>query len=93
MKINKNFKVRKIAGENLIINQGSSHSDLTKIISLNDSALYLWNELNNKEFSLEDAANLLMNKFEIEKSVALKDAGKWLDTMISEGIIEKGHND
>ena len=88
MKINDNFKVRKIAGENLIINQGTTHSDLTKIISLNDTAVYLWNELLGKEFSLDDAADLLVKKFGIDKETALRDAGKWIDTMKSEKVIE-----
>ena len=88
MKINDNFKVRKIAGENLIINQGATHSDLTKIISLNDTAVYLWNELLGKEFSLDDAADLLVKKFGIDKETALRDAGKWIDTMKSEKVIE-----
>ena len=88
MKINDNFKVRKIAGENLIINQGATHSDLTKIISLNDTAVYLWNELLGKEFSLDDAADLLVKKFGIDKETALRDAAKWIDTMKSENVIE-----
>ena len=88
MKINGNFKVRKIAGENLIVNQGATHSDLTKIISLNPTAVFLWERLSGKDFSLDDAAELLVGKFGIDKETALKDAGKWLDTMIKEGIIE-----
>lgn len=88
MKINKNFKVRKIAGENLIINQGATHSDLTKIISLNETALYLWDELMGKDFTLEDAAHLLVNKFGIDENLAKNDAGKWIDTMVKEGVIE-----
>lgn len=88
MHIKDNFKVRKIAGENLIINQGSTHSDLTKIISLNDTAVYLWEELKGKEFSVDTAADLLVKKYGIEKDQALKDAEKWIDTMKKEGVIE-----
>ena len=88
MKIKDNFKVRKIAGENLIINQGATHSDLTKIISLNETAVYLWDELKGKEFSVDDAAALLMKKFGIDEHTAIKDATKWIDTIKKEGIIE-----
>ncbi|MCH5224114.1 MAG: PqqD family protein [Muribaculaceae bacterium] len=88
MRIKDNFKVRKIAGENLIVNQGATHSDLTKIISLNETAVYLWNELFGKDFTIDDAANLLVEKFGIDKEIALKDAGKWIDTMVSEEVIE-----
>ena len=87
MKIKDNFKVRKIAGENLIINQGATHSDLTKIISLNDTAVYLWDMLKGKDFTLDDAADLLVEKFGIDKDTAKKDAAKWIDTMVAEEVI------
>ena len=61
MKIKENYKVREIAGENLIVEQGKSQSDMTKVISLNNTALLLWKELQGREFSLEDAAEILMN--------------------------------
>lgn len=88
MRIKDNFKVRKIAGENLIVNQGATHSDLTKIISLNETAVYLWNELFGKDFTKDEAAGLLVEKFGIDKETALKDAGKWIDTMVAEEVIE-----
>ena len=88
MKIKDNFKVRKIAGENLIVNQGKSHSDLTKIISLNDTAVYIWTSLLGKDFTTEDAAELLVEKYGIDKATALKDAAKWIETMVREGVIE-----
>lgn len=88
MRIKDNFKVRKIAGENLIINQGATNSDLTKIISLNPTAVYLWEGLSGKDFTADDAACLLTEKFEIDNDTALKDATKWINKMASEGVIE-----
>lgn len=88
MRIKDNFKVRKIAGENLIINQGSTNSDLTKIISLNETALFLWQELQGKDFTPLDAADLMVEEYGIDQEKAIQDIKKWLDTMIEEGIIE-----
>lgn len=88
MKIKENFKVRKIAGESLIVNQGATHSDLTKIISLNPTAVYLWDNLSGKDFTEDEAAQLLVDKFSIDKDTALNDVRKWLDTMKAEGVIE-----
>ena len=88
MKIKDNFKVRKIAGENLIVNQGATHSDLTKIISLNPTAVMLWESLSGKDFTEEEAADILVDKFKIDQATALQDVRKWLETMKSEGIIE-----
>ena len=60
MKIKEQYKVREMAGEHVIIMQGKHGSDLTKIISLNQSALYLWNELQGKEFDTEAVADMLV---------------------------------
>lgn len=87
MKIKENYKLRKIAGENLIIKQGADHSDLTKIISLNPTAVILWEELKDKEFSAEEAAEILVKKFEIDKQTALNDVNKFLTKLIEEDII------
>lgn len=88
MKIKGTFKVREIAGENLIVEQGKSQTDMTKVISLNNSALLLWNELQGSEFSLEDAAHTLMNHYFIPKEQALIDAQNWIDALSNCGIIE-----
>ena len=42
-----------MAGEHVVIMQGRYGADMTRIISLNESALYLWNELQGKEFDTE----------------------------------------
>ena len=88
MKIKGNYKVRKVAGENLIIGQGATHSDMTKIISLNSTALFLWEQLSGREFSAEEAASLLVDKFGIEMYMALTDVKAWTDMMVAEGVME-----
>ena len=45
MKLKEQYKVREMAGEHVVIMQGKLGSDLTRIISLNDSALYLWQSI------------------------------------------------
>ncbi|MBD9092049.1 MAG: PqqD family protein [Bacteroides oleiciplenus] len=88
MKIKKNYKIREIAGENLIVEQGKSQADMTKVISLNDTAVLLWKELQGSDFSLEDAAHVLMNHYGIPKEQALIDAQKWADALSGCGVIE-----
>lgn len=88
MRIKGTYKVREIAGENLIVEQGKSQDDMTKVISLNDSALFLWKELQGSEFSLEEAAQVLMNQYGIPKEKALVDVQKWAERLSDCGIIE-----
>ena len=79
MKIKEQYKVREMAGEHVIIMQGKHGSDLTKIISLNQSALYLWNELQGKEFDTEAVADMLVERYGIDKGIATTDAERWIE--------------
>ena len=81
MKIKEQYKVREMAGEHVIIMQGKHGSDLTKIISLNQSALYLWNELQGKEFDTEVVADMLVERYGIDKGVATTDAERWIERL------------
>ena len=52
MKINPKYKLRKVAGESIIVQQGKVGADLTKVISLNDSACLLFEKLSKKDFTV-----------------------------------------
>ena len=88
MKINPNYKIREIAGENIVVNQGSTHVDTTRIISLNASARLLCEALAEQDFSIEDAAKVLMETYGIGEEQALKDAEKWVEPLKQCGVIE-----
>ena len=75
MKINPNFKLREMAGETIIVNQGHTGADLTRIISLNKSAT-------------EDAAKILTDTYGIDGQQALKDATAWMEALKKCKVIE-----
>ena len=89
MKIKPTYKLREIAGETIVVNQGTAGVDMTRIISLNESARLLYQELAGKEFTLEDVADVMVEKYGITQELALSDAGKWVDILIRCGIIEE----
>lgn len=88
MKINSSYKLREIADETIIVNQGKEGVDMTRIISLNKSAKLLYEQLAGKEFSLEEAAQVLMDTYGIDNELALNDAGKWIDALKECKVIE-----
>lgn len=79
MKINPNFKLRLIAGETIIVNQGTPDADLTRIISLNASARLLWERLSGKEFTQADVASVLIDTYHVSTEQAEKDAAVWIN--------------
>ena len=87
MKFKDEYKVRSIAGENVVIMQGTAGSDMTRIISLNDSSLLLWNELQGKKFEVADVANILVENYEIDLATAERDAKAWVEKLQECGLI------
>ena len=65
----------------MVIMQGTAGSDMTRIISLNDSSLLLWNELQDKEFEVADVANILVENYGIDLATAERDAKAWVDKL------------
>ena len=88
MKIKSMYKVRQVAGENLVVGQGRLNADMTKVISLNDTAFLLWKELADKDFTCEDAADVLVATYGIDKERAMTDATKWVEKMKECNIVE-----
>lgn len=87
MKINQGFELREMCGENIIIATGVKNIDFSKVISLNESAAYLWNEIKDKDFTPTMLAALLMEQYEVDEDVAIADATALVDLWVSEGLV------
>lgn len=87
MKINPIYKVRSVAGENIILLQGKTHADMTRVVAFNDSALLMWNTLMGKDFTLDDAVQVLTDNYDVEESVARADAQKWIDNIKENNLL------
>lgn len=88
MKIDKEIKIKDIAGERVAIRQGAYGTDMTKIIAFNRAAEWLWSQLINKDFCENDVICLLEEKFALDKAVAIQDARGWIDQCTKAGIIK-----
>ena len=89
MKIKSEYKLREVAGETIIVNQGTIGVDMTRIISLNTTARMLWEALCGKNFTTEEAASLLVEKYGIAEDQALADASRWVERLKEcGGIVE-----
>ena len=82
MKIKEELEIRNMAGESVLIMQGRYGLDMTKVVSFNATAEWLWNMLSGKSFSLDDVTRLLVERFEVDAETAESDAKKWVDKLI-----------
>ena len=79
MKIKKGFELREVCGEHIIVAYGRENIDFNKVISLNESASFLWKNIVDKDFDAETMAGLLQQEYEVDAETALKDAQALLD--------------
>lgn len=88
MKIKDGFILREMCGEHIVAAEGLQHINFNKLISLNATAAYLWENLIGKEFTVEMMAQLLIDKYEIDMELAMKDSQNLCDSWIEAGIAE-----
>ena len=69
--------------------QGAKSTDMTRVVSLNDSAAWLLDSLADKEFSVDDAARLLTERYDVDMERARADSQRWADTLIGCGLITR----
>ena len=88
MKIKPGFELRTICGENFIIAKGAQNINFIKIINLNESATYLWNNVLNKDFDAPLMASLLQQEYDVDPDTALADATELLTAWQNAGLCE-----
>lgn len=88
MKTKKGFVLRNVCGENIIVAEGKENIDFTKIISMNETAAYLWKNVEGKDFDPDTLKNLLMKEYEVEETTADTDAKTIAKQWIEAGIAE-----
>lgn len=89
MKIKDGFKLRTLGTEYIVTAEGEKQINFNKIISLNSSAAFLWKNIEGRDFTAADLADLLTGEYDVDRERALEDsktiAAKWIEA----GIVEK----
>ena len=89
MKLSNNYILREIAGEKVVVKQGTHGVDMTKIISFNESAAALWENFCGKEFDAEIAVGFLVERYGISSETAANDINLWISKLEDCGAITK----
>lgn len=86
MRIKTGFVLKNVCGEKIVVAEGRENIDFTKIISMNDSAAYLWEKVQNIDFDVETLKKLLCDEYDVDEATALADskiiANQWLEAGI-----------
>ena len=89
MKIKKGFVLRKVCGENVIVGEGLGAINFGKLLSLNDSAAWLWQQaLEMGDFTIETLAGKLCEEYDVEPDEARRDVDEILAEWQNIGVVE-----
>ena len=83
------FVLRKICGENVIIGEGLEAIDFGKLISLNDTAAWLWEKASELgDFTTGQLAEALGSNYGIDADTALSDTKALMALWKEHGLVE-----
>lgn len=86
MKVDKEFVLREIAGDYIIIPTGKTVLDFNGLITVNEVGVSLWNMLQN-EVTLDELVEGILDEYDVEESVARKDIEEFLDRLAEGGVL------
>ena len=87
MRIKDGFELREICGENVILSHGMENIDFSKIISLNETAAFLWKEAVGKDFDEQSLSDALLVAYDVDAETARKDVERILSTWREIGLL------
>ena len=86
MKLREDLTLRKVGNEYFIVEPDQGMVDLSKVFTLNETAAFLWNALQGKEFDTQNAADILIEEYQIDQQTAYNDSQKILDMFKSQSL-------
>ena len=87
MRLLEGFVLRSICGEHIVTGEGLARVDFSKVISLNPSAAYLWEHIQDKDFTADDLVALLTARYDVDAERARADVDKLLASWREAGVM------
>ena len=88
MRTRKGYTLRSLGKESILVAEGLDAVDFSRMISMNESAAFLWKSVESKDFDAETLVHLLQEEYDITPEVAQKDVAALLDSWKEANIIE-----
>ena len=81
MKIKSGFMLRSIAGRNIVVPVGNRSLDFNGMITLNESATFLWEQL-EKGAEEQELVRAVLERYEdVDEDLAMKSVSDFLDKL------------
>ena len=89
MKIKKGFVLRQVCGENVIVGEGLDAINFGRMLSLNETAAWLWKQaVEQGDFTADSLAKALCDEYEVAPDQALADVKETISQWTELKVIE-----
>ena len=88
MKTKKGFILRSLGNEFILVAEGLEAADANSMVSMNESAAFLWKAVEGKDFDAATLAELLVEEYDVTREVAENDVASLILTWRTAGVID-----
>ena len=88
MKIKKGFVVRVVGGESIAVPVGELSKNFHGMITLNETAKFLWDYF-QEDHTPDEALALFLETYEVDEDVAKADIKAFIETLAKNNFLEK----
>lgn len=86
MKIVKDFILRDIAGESVLVPTGKASEEFNGMITMTDTARFIWERL-EKLGSLDELVNAVTETYDVDEETARRDCVGLINALLKRGIV------
>lgn len=79
MRVRDDLKLRRIGGRYILVEVRDTHANLTDVFTMNATAACLWQRMGEGDFTEQELAEWLCERFDVSLDTALADIGRQLD--------------
>ena len=87
MKTKHGFRLRELGGDYILIGESAELINFNNLITFNEAAAYLWQNVEGKDFDVETLTQLLLDEYEVTEEVARQDAEATINDWKEVGIV------
>ena len=89
MKIKKGFVLRQVCGENVVVGEGLDAINFGKLLSLNETAAWLWQQaVEMGDFTVDSLVVKLLEEYEVTEDMARRDVSNIVNEWLKVEVVE-----
>ena len=89
MKIKKGFVLRQVCGENVVVGEGLDAINFGKLLSLNETAAWLWQQaVALGDFTVDSLVAKLLEEYDVTEDIARRDVTNIVNEWQKVAVVE-----